>query len=263
MPEERWTKLKSLVTSRQAGRRLILPLAVLVVAIAVIWVLERFLNKAGGSWNEAIALFSTMALLGVTTAYVYLTYRILQVQEKPLRAIRLAAQEQHVHELIRILARKSHAAASLASLFPLDQTDREGAFDVLESEDSTEAISSLSDDLNELASVLPPALRPALMKTLTILLLAHNCHQVLRTGVLKEQNVVLREDIAAREQGRSSGRKATWEGARSIYYLQERDGVTGKPEWNMLVNGELWKRADKALDELNDQAGRYLQTPTS
>jgi hypothetical protein len=236
-------------------RRLILFVAIpatTVIGVALLtWALERFLNASGGTWSVAVQLVSTIVLLVVTAMYVYLTYIMLNVQERPLAAIRLSRQEDAVRDLIRLYVKRALEISSIADMFPLDTSQESDSWKQVEKErEATGIASQYADDLFELAPFLPAELRPAAMKTIFVIYLAGIFYSALYVSVLETKNKGMDSQPPV---------EPTWESIKAHYYLKQRDELTGKPEWDAITDGQMWKAASRANDALHERADKYLQ----
>lgn len=94
-------------------------LGALIAFLLVAWLFETWIRRADGRWGEAFQATTALVLVVITVLYVWVTYRILRVQEYPLRALRLAAREDAADELAASLMRRRLLVWSHHQLFPL------------------------------------------------------------------------------------------------------------------------------------------------
>ena len=69
--------------------------------------------------SAVVQALAAVVMAAVTIVYVYLTHRLLRVQEQPIRAIRLAAQEAAVRQLSTALTVESISLLGLSEYFPM------------------------------------------------------------------------------------------------------------------------------------------------
>jgi hypothetical protein len=229
-------------------RKTVLVITTVSIAIAVVLTLliERLISSGGDTWGVAIQASSTVLLVAITGIYAYLTYRLVQVQERPLTAIRLAAQEDAARKLSSLLASKAWIPRAASKGFPVDLTSGPPNTTNMRPQE----LSKLGDDVRELAPQLPPALAAKSVEASTDLWRAAQ-------AILSLSSASDQEQAAANEEGRS------WQAdkARLIYYGNVRDLMaSSKPEWDSIVHGDLVTKAWEEVNSLQTLVKAHLES---
>lgn len=90
------------------------------VVIAFGILVELLLERGPGTdWSATLQVLSSLILVAITSVYVVLTYRMLQVQQHPVEALRLERQVAAVHELSGRLLEYGEIIDQLAGPYPL------------------------------------------------------------------------------------------------------------------------------------------------
>lgn len=78
-----------------------LAIALTVAVLVALGVLTELAIEGGHAteWLAALQTFSSLILIAITGLYVFLTYRMLQVQQRPIDALRLQREIAAVQEL--------------------------------------------------------------------------------------------------------------------------------------------------------------------
>jgi hypothetical protein len=95
-----------------------------VLAVAAFTVLtiavQRLIATPGNAhWAESLQGAGVTALVAITGLYAYATFRLLNLQENPVAALRVAAQEDAARRLLESLNDSRDVVRSLQSFFPL------------------------------------------------------------------------------------------------------------------------------------------------
>jgi len=184
-----------------------------------------------------------VVLTGITGVYVYLTYRLLQVQERPTASIRLAAQDAVARAVSAKVKAKRHLLGVIHAKFPLDRTKKPSTSDF-----SNQDLDALQV---ELMSVAPQLMEP----------LAYLCH----TAALAVTDAILsltalQMTISVEEKNSAAaGRAWSWDEARRTYLTEVREQVSTKPEWGDVLEGKAVAEAVRALKEFDDKTTQYLR----
>ena len=201
----------------------------------------RLLEHTDPAFREMLTALSTLVLVLVTGVYVYLTFRLVRAQERPLAAIRLAAQESAVRALISVIIRNRPEVVVVTNRFPLDLTQPPPTEELL----GIAVFDQLGVELAATASQLPGPLVVRCLDTAEAVVTA---------------NINLRSlasVLDAFQQGHAQG-YWNWDEARVLYYADIRDRDHRRAEWEDIINGTAVREADAALGGFRDQLVNYL-----
>src|SRR5712692_4757777 len=139
------------VSLRRIARRV--PTLILVIAGALIGVgvltiaLDAvFTRSSGHQWATAVQASATLALVGVTVVYVWVTYRQMKLQSNPLVAIRLAAQEETARQAVVVIQKVRRKGDELIRSMPIVDSPGEPilGFPIANARDLSELLKELN-----------------------------------------------------------------------------------------------------------------------
>jgi hypothetical protein len=211
------------------------------VTAGLVWVLAHTDSHAA----EALTTVTTVMLLILTGGYVALTSRLVRAQERPLQAIRLAAQETKAGELSVMLWSKEiqvYGAKAMLPVVPPELPDV-GALAAVAS-----AMGELSTHLASVSSQLPSSFSTRGLDTAKELAVA--CMHVSGLAWAVETEMTNSEKDA---------RPFDWQRARNQYYSDIRDRLREKPEWDDLLAGARVASVCDQLRAFDYDLSTYLQ----
>jgi hypothetical protein len=212
-----------------------------VVAIGAIVALTWFLSSSGPDWSIAIQGTATVVLAAITGAYAYLTFKLVRAQEMAPRSSAWIAATRRLTDAV---TKDDQSVRSLVGQFPIDVS---GGMALPEFEE-LETINDLASRLYSLGPQLPPSLFQVTFDLATALLTTTNHIYNLQISILREETAALRQE-----------REPTWDGAKSVFYMDVRDATQGRPEWEDLLSGKWATRSDNVLGKLLKEASEFLQ----
>ncbi len=196
------------------------------------------------NWTATAAVIQAVATI-FTAAYVYLTYRLVRSAERPLVAIRLAAQETAAKSLLDSMSRKVAHLLFAASKFPIDLSGVPDAND-FEFKD----VLSLATELGAIAAQLPPGAFRA-------------CNEAsLLVNAASENIFGLYISIAAAQGRARGGEVVSWDGVRAMYLVYARQLIPSRLEWDDVISGKFVFLARNAIEGLHDALYKYLMHPS-
>lgn len=241
----RWRSgLKGLRSLWQRQRVKISVVVVAAVGAAVLVVLffKSLLDNDQGHLSQAIQATASLALIGITGAYVFLTSRIVRVQQI---AVRRPGQEQAVRNLLEVLASHYDELRRLARKFPIQPTASQNEIDGI----STGVLDSLDRELWRIAFQLPPDIGTA---TVAVLL-----------AVVRATNRILLLHVASKlEAGYALTEKRVWskEGLIRAYNADARPEALDRPEWEEISDGRILRGLPTQVDDLMERGRKFLNT---
>ncbi len=201
-----------------------------------------------GIWHEAhdkdaapaVQAVTSYVLLIVTTAYVALTYNLVQHQR---RQARYEIETRALMELGRILHEaKRFMVPSLQWLFPLPGRGPKPDFATLARPDKQ--LLDLYWDLNRLTPDLPSEVRGK----------ADEAWQKVHAASSDTVNLLW---AFSKEEAASRGRTWTWQGAARFYLEEHEVGRQRDPSyWDEMVKGLRVNTAIKAIEALDDAVAK-------
>jgi hypothetical protein len=217
-----------------------------VAALTAGGVLTGLVIQSGhvNEWLAALQTLSSLVLIAITGVYVFLTYRMLQVQQRPIEALRLERELLAVQDLSEQLLQFGLVIDGLSKPYPLAIGSRPDPDELVTSAEEEEVL----HDLLRLSYRLPPEIG-ALASRYTI-----------EAGILMLLSsriavAVTREDIRSAKEHRS------W---RWDAFVETMSGVD--PKWwtadqlsKTLAGRNMPESARSTLDELGLLVRNYFQ----
>lgn len=212
--------------------------------IALTWATERQLDAAGGEWGNAIDAVTTMVLVGVTAAYVLLTYSLVQIQREAPQ-VRIQAQEKATRDLLTLLSNRQQRIWQLEQSFPLADENLDAA--ALKDVD-TDELQEFAIELHTYSMQVPQQLSgwPEVVSRMLLLFTSET---------MRIQGAVLKEAIDALEEERPRA----LENILATYNAGKEKDPSDRTLFDYFVSGGLIKLVADSLEKLEVEIKEYLQ----
>ena len=199
--------------------------------------------------SAVVQAVAAVVMAAVTIVYVYLTYQLLKVQQRPLTQIRLQAQESSARSLLTAIGRaRASVLPTIGRLFPVNisQIRTEGLF-VRSDDFPFEEFNDFAVRVSTDPHLLPESLRQSCLNAAGAMLR-------LIARMLLLDNAILR----ARQMAGHADRQPTVDDVRSVYLTQMRSIALERPEWEELLDGSVAHAALDSVSALEQSLVEYL-----
>jgi hypothetical protein len=211
-------------------------LAACVLVLGAIGI-HALLGRSNDAWAAAVQAASTVALVGITGWYAYLTLKLVETQRSSPRR---TAWEAALRDLSRFMARNHKVIWTASAFFPVDSTANPPMLlDILASRD---ALTEVRESLLECVGVLPKEIAGSVLGVAGHVLNAETELHALGCALLEET-----------QAGLAVGRGWTWDGAEAAHLATE--DPERNESWDDVLRGrwvttsaQLWEKLSLSLD---------------
>lgn len=214
------------------GRVVAVVVAVVLLVGATIG-LHYATAPSSDAWAASIEAMATVVLVGVTVWYVYLTYRLISVQDG---APRRQSWEASLRELGRLMARRHQELWTAANFFLIDTAARPPM--ITDITDSRDALKDVRNEVLELVGLLPKDTAGSALGVAAYIVNA-------------ETELHAPGGCSTRRNARRPGKQRSWawSGARAAHLAS--DDPERNEAWDDILRGRHALAAQKRWEELS------------